>query len=88
MPQTKQEKAIHAKKFTPKKILSPDQGDELIHQHSKKFGTDFQDDYNSMSTNVPNVERIFSKDQPRFDSTGKKIKRFPKLDLFIKIKGK
>ena len=73
-------------KFRTKKILSPDQGHDLIQEHSKKFGTNFHDDYNSMSTNDPKIERVFSKEQPRLDSKGNKIKRFPKLDLFIKVK--
>ena len=80
-----QRKAMFAK-FKPEKILSVDQGHELISEHVKQFGTEFRNDYNS-TTISPNVELIFSKEQPRFDSvTNEKIKRFPELRVKIKVK--
>lgn len=48
-------------KFQPQGIVKQAEFTKLFNQHAKKFKLE-HDDYNSMSTNFGNVQKIYSKD--------------------------
>jgi hypothetical protein len=48
-------------KFQPQGILKQSEFNKLWEQHAKKFKLE-HDDYNSSTTNFPNVQKIYSKD--------------------------
>ena len=68
-----------------KEILTIDEMEELLYAHSEKYGTNIDEDYNSMdSSEIAEVTIIYSKEQPRINQkTGKNLKYFPKLYLFF-----
>ena len=66
-------------------ILTIDEMEKLVNEHSELYGTDINEDYNSMeSSKIAEVTIIYSKKQPRINQkTGKNLKYFPKLYLFF-----
>ena len=68
-----------------KEILTIDEMEELLYAHSEKYGTNIDEDYNSMdSSEIAEVTIIYSKEQPRINQkTGKNLKYFPELYLYF-----
>jgi len=66
-------------------ILTINEMENLLNEHIEMYGTNRDEDYNSMeSSKIAEVTIIYSKEQPRINQkTGKNLKYFPKLYLFF-----
>jgi|TARA_R110002020_G_scaffold19771_2_gene67924 hypothetical protein len=73
------------KKYQPGIILTINEMENLVNEHSEQYGTNRDEDYNSIeSSKIAEVTIIYSKEQPRINqNTGKNLKYFPKLYLFF-----
>jgi len=71
--------------YQPGNILTINEMENLLNEHIEKYGTNRDEDYNSMeSSKISEVTIIYSKEQPRINQkTGKNLKYFPELYLFF-----
>ena len=72
------------KKYQPGIILTINEMENLVNEHSEQYGTNIYEDYNSIESSEEEITIIYSKEQPRINqNTGKNLKYFPKLYLFF-----